>query len=228
MKRHLFVTGTDTGVGKTVVSCALMHALRTRNLKVAGMKPVASGSDHTSDGLRNADALALMAASTVGADYATVNPLCLEPAIAPHLAARQLGIAIDIYRLRPAFDRLAALADIVVVEGAGGWRVPLEPGGYLSDLPESWQLDVVLVVGMRLGCINHAVLTAEAITRGPCRLAGWVANSLDPAMPLFDENLATLRALLPAPCLGVLPFMGTPDPVQLARHLTMPQGFQQD
>jgi dethiobiotin synthetase len=228
MSRSVFITGTDTGVGKTLVSCALIHAFKARGLKVIGMKPVASGSEHTPQGLRNADALALQQAANVPAEYDTINPYCFAPAIAPHLAARQAGVAIELSILQLAYLQLSALADVVVAEGAGGWRVPLDPVGFLSDLPEALQLDVVLVVGMRLGCINHAVLTAEVIARGPCRLVGWVANSLEPAMPMFDENLATLRGLLPAPCLGVLPFMDRPDPVQLALHLTLPPEFLQD
>lgn len=216
MLHNLFITGTDTGVGKTLVSCAFMHAFKSRGLKVAGMKPVASGSAPTPQGLRNEDALALQQAANVEADYNTINPYCFAPAIAPHLAARQAGTTIDLSILQQAYGQLSAKADVVIVEGAGGWRVPLEPSGYLSDFAEALQLDVVLVVGLRLGCLNHAVLTAEAIRSGPCRLAGWVGSGIDPQFQPLPENLATLIERLPAPCLGVLPHVLHPDPKQLS------------
>lgn len=220
MPRSFFITGTDTGVGKTLVSCALIHAFKARGLKVIGMKPVASGSEHTAQGLRNADALALQQAANVPAEYDTINPYCFAPAIAPHLAARQAGVAIELSILQRAYKQLSARAEVVVVEGAGGWRVPLEPTGYLSDLPEAWGLEVVLVVGVRLGCINHAVLTAEAIQRGPCRLVGWVANCIDPDMACREENIATLHERLSAPCWGVLPYTAAAEPQVLAALLT--------
>jgi dethiobiotin synthetase len=205
MPRSLFITGTDTGVGKTLVSCALIHALKVQGLKVAGMKPVASGSEQTSAGLRNADALALQQAANVTAEYSLINPYCFAPAIAPHLAARQVGVSIQLPVLLSAYQQLQQRADCVVVEGAGGWRVPLEPAGYLSEFPEALQLNVILVVGLRLGCLNHALLTAEAIQSGPCRLLGWVGNSVDAEFAQRDENLATLTQRLAAPCLGVIP-----------------------
>lgn len=220
MRRSFFITGTDTGVGKTLVSCALIHAFKARSLKVIGMKPVASGSEYTPQGLRNADALALQQAANIPVEYDTINPYCFAPAIAPHLAARQAGVAIELSILQRAYLQLSERAEIVVVEGAGGWRVPLEPTGYLSDLPETWGLDVVLVVGVRLGCINHALLTAEAIQRGPCRLVGWVANCIDPDMVCREENIALLQERLPAPCWGVLPYASMPEPHALAALLS--------
>lgn len=207
----LFITGTDTGVGKTLVSCALIHALRSRGIRVAGMKPVASGSEPTPEGLRNADALALQQAANVRAEYTTVNPYCFAPAIAPHLAARQAGVNIELPALQQAYQRLAEQADVVVVEGAGGWWVPLDPHGHLSDFPEALGMAVILVVGLRLGCVNHALLTAAAIQHGPCRMVGWVGNLIDPQFEWLDENLATLRQRLAAPCLGVLPYSPAPD-----------------
>ncbi len=216
MAVSLFVTGTDTGVGKTLVACALVHALVAAGLKVAVMKPVASGSDMTPQGLRNADALALQRASNVELLYAAVNPYCFEPHIAPHLAARAAGVQVDLQRLHAAHAQLAEAADVVVVEGAGGWRVPLDGRRYISDFPESLAMDVVLVVGLRLGCISHAVLSAEAIGLGPCRLLGWVGNLIDPEFALLADNLMTLRDCLPAPCLGMLPHLLQPDPAEQA------------
>lgn len=219
--RNLFITGTDTGVGKTLVSCALIHALVVRGCTVAGMKPIASGSESTVDGLRNSDALALQHAANVRADYATINPYCFAPAIAPHLAAREMGVAIELDVLQHAYQQLAEHAEIVIVEGAGGWRVPLEPQGYLSDFPEQLKLEVILVVGMRLGCLNHALLTAEVIQSGPCRLGGWVGNVIDPHFAPLQENLATLRERLTVPCLGLLPYCKSPNPQALAELLDL-------
>jgi len=210
MSRSFFITGTDTGVGKTLVSCALIHALITRGLKVAGMKPIASGSEWLPQGLRNSDALSLQQAANVAADYQLINPYCFAPPIAPHLAARQANAVIEMPVLQRAHAALASQADVVIVEGAGGWRVPL-PSGYLSDFPEAEGMAVILVVGLRLGCLNHAVLSAEVIQAGRCRLVGWVGNGIDPEFALLQENLETLRERLPAPCLGVLPNAAAPD-----------------
>lgn len=221
MAQGIFITGTDTGVGKTLVSCALIHAFRLQGLRVAGMKPVASGAEPTLQGLRNEDALALQAAANVQADYTLINPYCFAPAIAPHVAAREAGVSIDLPVLTAAYQQLAAQADQVVVEGAGGWRVPLEPQGYLSDFAEALRMDVVLVVGLRLGCLNHAVLTAEAIVRGPCRLVGWVANQVEADFEPLAANLDTLRQCLPVPCLGVLPHT-TRSARELAALLRLP------
>lgn len=218
--RSLFVTGTDTGVGKTLVACALVHAFKMQGLKVAAMKPVASGSERTALGLRNGDAVALQQAANVSADYAAVNPYCFEAAIAPHLAARQLGLAIELPRLIHCYQQLAANADMIVVEGAGGWRVPREPHGYLSDFPEALQLDVVLVVGLRLGCLNHALLTAEAIERaGKCRLIGWIGNVIDPEFAPLEANLETLRERLPVPDCGLIQYQSRPKAEPAASSL---------
>jgi dethiobiotin synthetase len=211
MTKGIFITGTDTGVGKSLVACALIHALKARGLKVAGMKPVASGSEQTADGLRNEDALALQAAANVHASYQIINPYCFIPPIAPHLAAREAGITVDMAHLQRCYAQLAQQADMVVVEGAGGWRVPLE-SGYLSDLPETLRLDVILVVGLRLGCLNHAILTAEAIeSSGHCRLAGWVANTIDPGFAPLEANLHTLQQRLHARFLGKIAHLQRPD-----------------
>src|SRR6187549_3908979 len=179
MTRAYFVTGTDTGVGKTLVTAALLRLLRERGLRVRGLKPVASGAASTPQGLRNDDALALQAESSPPVDYETVNPYCFAPAIAPHLAAAEQDVPIAVAALTAWYQRSSAQCDAVLVEGAGGWRVPLHPAGFLSDLPESLELPVLLVVGLRLGCLNHARLTYEAILAGGrCRFVGWVGNAV--------------------------------------------------
>ncbi|QIT56709.1 dethiobiotin synthase [Aquisalimonas sp. 2447] len=201
----LFVTGTDTGVGKTVVGCALLAALADTGLRTVAMKPVASGCRHTSAGLRNEDAEALQATASVKVSYQQVNPVALEPAVAPHLAAARAGVEIDVSALAQAGRRLEADADLLLVEGAGGWRVPLGAATGFADLAQDLGYPVVLVVAIRLGCINHALLTAEAVQRDGLPLAGWVANVMDPDEPLQREQIASLQARLPAPCLGTLP-----------------------
>ncbi|MBD8874227.1 dethiobiotin synthase [Rhodanobacter sp. DHB23] len=205
MSAALFVAGTDTGIGKTHAACTLLHALRARGLRVCGMKPVASGCTETPDGLRNEDALALLAAGSAPLPYAQINPVALRQPLSPHLAAAHEGVTIALPPLRAAFDTLRAGHDAVVVEGVGGWRVPLAPGLFASEIARQWNLPVILVVGLRLGCLSHSLLSAEAILADGCRLAGWIANRIDPSMEAVEENLATLRELLPAPCLGVLP-----------------------
>jgi dethiobiotin synthetase len=199
----VFVTGTDTGVGKTRVGIALIHALRQRGLRVAAMKPVAAGH---APGELNEDVAALMRAANVAADPRDVNPYAFAPAVAPHIAAAQAGVAIELPTMVDAFARLAALADVVVVEGAGGLRVPLNDREDIADLAAALGLPLLLVVGLRLGCINHALLTAEAIARRGLRWAGWVGNHIDPAMEAQSENVAALRLRLPSPCLGVQPY----------------------
>jgi len=218
----IFVTGTDTGVGKTVVAVALMTALRAKGRSVAGMKPVASGSVPTAEGLRNDDALALQSAGTTRFDYARVNPYAFEPAIAPHLAAAAAGTRIDLTRLTAAYRWLSEHAAHVIVEGAGGWRVPIGESGLLSDLPRALDLAVVLVVGLRLGCISHALLTAEAVAGSDkLRLIGWVGNTIDEDFPFFAENVQTLRRSLEAPCLGIVPRLRPPDAGRAAVALNL-------
>jgi dethiobiotin synthetase len=208
MPFELFITGTDTGVGKTLVSTLLLRSLRAQGLTVRGLKPIASGATRTSDGLRNEDALALQSASFPPVDYATVNPHCFEPAVAPHLAAARAQTPIAFDRLVGWYRRAARGIDAVVTEGAGGWRVPLHPAGYLSDLPEALGLDVVLVVGLRLGCLNHARLTFEAIARGGrCRFAGWIGNGIDPDFAEREANLVALAEQLDGPALAIVPWL---------------------
>ena len=256
--KGFFVTGTDTGCGKTEVSLGLMLALRRAGWRVQGMKPVASGClpsvpaaavpegpdlvvqgakptarggfspiDNTPaspaggapDGtrvdrskLRNADAERLLDQSSRQVPYDWVNPYAFLPPIAPHIAAQEAGVSIDPAIIRSRAQDLAGLGDLLIVEGLGGWRVPLGPGLAVSDLPGLLGLPVILVVGLRLGCLNHALLTAESILAGGCRLAGWVANQIEPKMARREENLATLSTLLPAPQLGLIPWLEAPGP----------------
>jgi dethiobiotin synthetase len=200
--RGFFVTGTDTGVGKTLVACALLHAFAARGLRAIGMKPVAAGANLEGGVLLNEDVAALVAASNVAAPRELQNPYCFAPPIAPHIAAAHAGVAIDIERVREAYARLEARADVVVVEGAGGFRVPLGNSVDTADLARLLGLPVVLVVGMRLGCLNHALLTADAIAAAGLPIAGWVANHIDPDMTHATENVQALEARLRAPLLS--------------------------
>jgi dethiobiotin synthetase len=220
--RSLFVTGTDTGVGKTVAASALVHRLRREGLRVAGMKPVASGCERMSNGLRNEDALALQAASAPRPDYADVNPYALEIPTAPQLAARAAGIRVDPVVLLAAHARLAARADVVVVEGAGGWLAPMDDGLDQGDFARAIEAPVVLVVGLRLGCLSHARLSARAIVDDGFALIGWIGNTVDPAFAERDAYVDLLRDALPAPCLGVLPFAPGEDAAAMAEWLSLP------
>ncbi len=207
MTRGFFVTGTDTGVGKTAVSVALLTALGQTGYRTAALKPVASGCRETSDGLRNDDALALMSAATVALPYDTVNPYAFLPPIAPHLAARQVGQRIEIEAVVDACSHAADMADIVVVEGAGGWQVPLNEEQTMADLARALGLPVVPVVAIRVGCLNHALLTCESIVRYGLPLAGWVANFVDQSDPVALENVKTLRARIGAPLIASVPVL---------------------
>lgn len=200
-----FITGTDTGIGKTWVTVGLMTSAKRQGLAVGGMKPVASGCESTPQGLRNEDALAIQSAATRPIAYENVNPYAFAPAIAPHIAAREAGVKIDPAIIRDRYLCVAAEFDTVFVEGVGGWSVPLAPDLMVSDLPALLNLPVILVVGMRLGCMNHALLSAQAIRADGAEMAGWIANSIDPAMERHEENLDYLRANIAAPCLAVVP-----------------------
>lgn len=222
MPHAYFVTGTDTEIGKTTIAAGLLHAARRAGLSTAAAKPVASGCVATAEGLRNDDALALLGQCSLPLRYEEVNPLAFAPAIAPHLAAREAGVRLDVASLQQAVGAILARgADFTLVEGAGGWRVPLSGQETLSDLPVALNLPVILVVGVRLGCINHAVLSAEAITRDGLRLAGWVANVVDAQTSRLDDNLATLAERLPAPCLGQVPRLPQATPAAVAEHLNL-------
>jgi dethiobiotin synthetase len=223
MTQAYFVTGTDTEVGKTTIAAGLLHAARLAGLSTAAAKPVASGCAPTGEGLRNDDALALLGECSLALAYDEVNPFAFAPAIAPHLAAREAGVELSVARLLPAVRRvLDRGADFTLVEGAGGWRVPLAGDESLSDLAVALRLPVILVVGVRLGCINHAVLSAEAIQRDGLALAGWVANIVEPRTSRLEDNLATLAERLPAPCLGRVPRLDRATPAAVAAHLALP------
>ena len=217
-----FVTGTDTGVGKTLVASTLMLDLRRRHKRVVGMKPVAAGTVATPHGDDNEDVLALRAAATVTVPRELDNPYCLPLPLSPHLAAHAAGVQIDICELGRRYRELASLADAVVVEGAGGFLVPLSEAQTGADLAVALQLPLVLVVGMRLGCLNHALLTAEAIRARGLTLAGWIANRIDPDFLCPEENLAYLRTHLGAPLWADLPFSANPDPRADADRFTLP------
>lgn len=201
----LFVTGTDTGVGKTVVSAALVHAYVRLGYRVVGMKPVAAGAERQGSVWVNEDVACLRAESNVDAPQDWVNPYLFREAMAPHIAAERKGVTIEIPRIRAAYEGLASLAEVVVVEGVGGFRVPLSAQRDTSDLAVALNLPVVLVVGIRLGCISHALLSSEVIVARGLKLAGWVANRLSPGMPAQDENIDALRLRLQAPLLAELP-----------------------
>jgi dethiobiotin synthetase len=207
--RGIFITGTDTGVGKTVVACGLVRALRGTGARVSVMKPVSSGSLRTAEGLRNADALALMQAAGIDDQtlYARVNPYCFEPPISPHIAAEAVKIAIDIDLIREAFEELAASADWIVVEGAGGWLAPLSELETMADLAGALALPVLIVVGLKLGCLNHAQLTRRAVKTDGVPLAGWVASAIDPQMSHLEANLGSLERVLGNPPLAVVPHL---------------------
>jgi dethiobiotin synthetase len=206
MSQGVFVTGTDTGCGKTEISCALMAVLQQRGLCVLGMKPVATGCEPGPGGLRNGDALRLAAQGSTPARYGDVNPYAFEPAIAPHIAAAEAGVAMDFRPILDAYARLSARSDRVVVEGVGGWRVPLGPDTDVAAMARALGLPVVLVVGLRLGCISHALLTAESIAAEGMVLAGWVGNLLDPQMARIQENICAIGERIGAPCLGLMPW----------------------
>jgi dethiobiotin synthetase len=204
MKR-VFVTGTDTGVGKTYASAALLHALRRGGARAVGMKPVASGCEMTADGLRNEDALALQAASDPRPDYALVNPFALPEPTAPQLAAALAGVQVELAPMLAAFGELHLLADQVLVEGVGGWLAPMADDLEQADLVRALDLPVVLVVSLKLGCLNHARLSARAIAADGCRLVGWIGSDAEPGPPLSADYVALVARALPVPCLGRLP-----------------------
>ena len=215
MSRAYFLTGTDTEVGKTLAACALLHAAAAQGMRTLGMKPVAAGGSEDVD--------ALVAASSVAAPRDCVNPYLLREPLAPHIAARRDGVAIDIAHIVQCFGELRGLADFLVVEGVGGFRVPLDDSRDSADLAVSLGLPVILVVGLRLGCINHTLLTAEAVRARGLPLAGWIANQVDATMACVQENIAALRTRLDAPLLGSVPHLATPDAARVAEMLTLPE-----
>jgi dethiobiotin synthetase len=221
--QSIFVSGTDTGIGKTRISVGWLHALRARGEMAVGMKPVASGCEATPDGWRNEDALALQAASTPSPRYDDVNPYALPLPVAPELAARDAGVDVSLERILAAHARLRAQAGTVVVEGVGGWAAPLSDRLMQVDVVRALELPVVLVVGLRLGCINHALLSARTILADGCRLLGWVGNAIDPQMSCREEQRSMLQARIDAPCLGWVPHAPVADGATVARYLSLPQ-----
>ncbi|MDC9582959.1 dethiobiotin synthase [Xenorhabdus sp. PR6a] len=222
MTNKYFLTGTDTEVGKTVVSCALLQAAKQKGYLTAGYKPVASGSRVTTEGIRNGDALALQRNSTVPLTYQEVNPLAFVEPTSPHIISAKLNQPIDFSVLSKGLDRLAKKSDWVLVEGAGGWYTPLSENTTFADWVIQANLPVILTVGVKLGCINHAVLTAKAILDSGLKLAGWVANEIEPAGKHQAEYLATLARMIPAPLLGVIPHLGeSRDKNNLGKYITL-------
>lgn len=224
MTQAYFVTGTDTDAGKTTISCGLLHLARQQGLTTAAHKPVASGSELTAEGLRNRDALLLQQECHPPLAYDAVNPRAFAPAIAPHVAARECGQTLAVTDLLPPIHALhQQSADFLLVEGAGGWRVPLSGDECLSDLAIALNWPVILVVGVKLGSINHALLSAEAILRDGLKLAGWVANGIDPNMDRQRDTLDYLKQHMPAPCLGVVPHLPDARAAQVAGYLQLPR-----
>ncbi len=217
--RGVFITGTDTGVGKTQTTLAIMICLKKQGLRVAGMKPIASGCAQTDSGLRNADALAIQQHGSIALPYSDINPFAYEPPIAPHLAAEEAGRAISMTAIADAYRRIQRQVDWCLVEGVGGWLVPISARHTTADLVQYLLLPVVLVVGIRLGCLNHTLLSVQSIQRCGLRLLGWVANQVDPDAARPERNIATLRQWIAAPLIGIVPNESAPSADALAVHL---------
>lgn len=214
-KTAYFITGTDTDVGKTYIASALVRHFVQQGLQAVGMKPVAAGAEMMNGRLLNSDVAALIKAGNVDADLALINPYVFSPAIAPHIASEQAGVSVSIDNIQQAFNALQAKADVVVVEGAGGFRVPINREQTMADLAIQLNLPVIMVVGIRLGCINHALMTAGSIKATGLNLVGWVANRIDPNMPAIKENIATLKAMIKAPCIADLAWGEEPQFIDL-------------
>lgn len=217
--RGLFVAGTDTGVGKTLVACALLRGFAAGGMRVVGMKPVAAGAVRRAGVWHNEDVAQLQAAANVDAPADWINPYCFAPPIAPHIAAREAGVRIHMATIAGCYRRLGQNADLIVVEGAGGVLVPLGRSGSMADIPVLLNLPVVLVVGLRLGCLNHALLSVEALVARGVRMAGWVCNHVDPGMARAAQNLQTLRERIKAPLLGEVRYAPNQPPEKVARRL---------
>ena len=216
-----FVAGTDTDCGKTFIASALLHRAKQTG-STLGVKPIASGCEVTEQGLRNSDALSLIAQSTHKLAYRQVNPFAFEPAIAPHIAAEQMGLLLTPSAIVEHLNQLPFnQVDFALVEGAGGWRLPLVEGKFLSDVVKQLSLPVILVVGVKLGSLNHALLTQEAMLADGVHIAGWVANMVDPNMSVPQENLASLKTMMTSPCLGVVPYLPSMDAAKAASYLNL-------
>ena len=221
--KGIFITGTDTGVGKTWTTLAIMHALKSRGLCVAGMKPVASGAANIKNHLKNEDALMIQAECSTEQPYEQVNPYIFAEPIAPHIAAQNAGVKINLDPITRAYNNMVGRCDFVVVEGIGGWRVPLAEQLSTIDMVRALRLPVVLVIGLRLGCINHALLTAESIRADGVLLSGLVANGVDAEYTYREQTLQTLTRSINAPLLGVFPYMKPRDTAALAGNLDIMQ-----
>ena len=221
MKSAYFITGTDTGVGKTLIASALVYKFAQSDLKAVGMKPAAAGCELVNGQLISEDVTRLIAASNVSAPLAQINPYAFAPAIAPHIAAKQAGVEMELTTIQEAYKALTESADVVIVEGVGGFCVPLGDNLNTADLVAHLNIHIILVVGMRLGCLNHALLTVEAIEARGLKLAGWVANTIDPAMLMLDENLLSLKQRIKAPCLGVVPWQADANFERVANCLSI-------
>jgi len=219
MTKGFFITGTDTEVGKTWCTVGIMENLQQQGYSVVGMKPVASGCTETTDGLRNEDALMIQQQSSIPLDYKNINPYSFAPAIAPHIAAQQVNQPIELNTITDAFSRLKQQSDMVVVEGVGGWLVPLNDNETIVDLAQALELPVILIVGLRLGCINHALLTAESIRQSGCNLVGWIANTLDEKMAEKEQTIDSIEKRIDAPLLGVVPHLSSLQAGTIAGHL---------
>jgi dethiobiotin synthetase len=222
-KKVLFITGTDTDIGKTLIATGLLEAANKQGKRTAAIKPVAAGCSDTGEGPQNEDALMLQAAASTQLSYQQVNPVALDEPMAPHIAAKEQGKQLSANRLTGFCRGITLLpVDLVVIEGAGGWRVPLNNRESMAEIPKQLNAEVVLVVGLKLGCINHALLTAQAIRSDGLKIAGWVANTIDEDMLRLDENIDTLKQLIDEPCLGVIPRLAEKSPQQVATFLTVP------
>jgi len=225
-RQRFFITGTDTDVGKTICTAALLHKAKLASKSTLGLKPLAAGCEETEQGLRNSDALVLMAQSTEQLPYDQVNPVALKEAIAPHIAAERLNKPLSAARLVGYLRGVLMInrAEFICIEGAGGWRVPLNAKETLAEVPKDLKLPVIVVVGMKLGCINHAMLTMEAIHRDGLNVVGWIANRIDNDMDAYQENLDSLKKQIRVPCLGEVPYLTDPSVEAVAQHLTLPEG----
>jgi dethiobiotin synthetase len=222
-KKVLFITGTDTDIGKTLIATGLLEAANSQGKKTAAIKPVAAGCNDTGEGPQNEDALMLQGAANTELSYQQVNPVALDEPMAPHIAAKEQGKRLSADRLTGFCRGITMLpVDLVVIEGAGGWRVPINNRESMAEIPKQLNAEVVLVVGLKLGCINHALLTAQAIRSDGVKIAGWVANTMDEDMLRLDENIDTLKQLINEPCLGVIPKLSDKSPQQVATFLTVP------
>jgi len=219
-KQSFFVAGTDTDAGKTIAAAGLLAAANSKGLSSMGLKPIAAGCERTEDGLRNSDALMLQKAASIELPYEQVNPIAFEPAIAPHIAAQQEQRTLSADRISAMCrGTLMKPADFAIIEGAGGWRVPLSHRETMAHIPKQLNIPVILVVGVKLGCINHALLTAESIARDGLHLAGWIANSVDSDMACFEQNVATIASMLRAPLIATIPFLDDPSPENVASFI---------